>query len=478
MNPANTASSSQASVDRSLKARWKNCLKLIKEEIPWQTFETWFTPIIPVTYVDETLILRIPSRFFYEWIDSHYGDLLKKVVRKEFGLRARVEYSVVPSYADREPKTVETAQDVESTPSATGQPAAQLSSEELGLDPRFTFDAFFVSGNNELALKAAMHIAQQSSQPAYNPLFVFGKTGTGKTHLLHAIGHRIRERRKRCRIKLVTSEKFLNDYVNAVQNNQMNQLHKTYLNVDVLLLDDVQVLANKMRTQESLLFIVSELVKKRKQVVITSAASPAQLSQFEPRLISFFQRGLIVDLLPPEYDARRKIVAHYFEQHDIEPEPEIVEFLAAYLVDNMHLLYSALVRIIAQVSLLNKPISLEQTQFIVAQLFPHWNGVNGLSCRKKEGLEHIIEAVSEYFNIPVDVLRSRSRKREVVLARQIAMYLVRELTGESLARIGYHFSDVHHSSVLYAFRRIQTQMQQSPMLRTTVQQIRSKILEK
>ncbi len=476
MNPANTASSSQASVDRSLQARWKNCLKLIKEEIPWQTFETWFTPIIPVTFVDDTLILRIPSRFFYEWIDSHYGELLKKVVRNEFGLRAQVEYSVVPSYEDKDPIPAGSSDEdaTENQVDVSVPPPV----EEIGLDPRLTFESFFVSGDNELALKAAMHVAQQSGQPAYNPLFIFGKTGTGKTHLLHAIGHRIQKRRKRARIKLVTSTRFLNDYVNAVQNNRMNQLHKAYLNVDMFLLDDVQVLANKMRTQESLLFIVSELVKKRRQVVVTCTSAPAQLSQFEPRLVSFFQKGLIVDLLPPELDARMKIICHYFQEHGIEPDPEIVDFLAAYLVDNMHLLYSALVRIIAQVSLLNKPISLEQTQFIVAQLFPHWNGVNGLSHQKTEGLERIVETVSKYFNMPVDVLRSRSRKREVALARQIAMYLIRELTGESLARIGYHFSDVHHSSVLYACRRIEAQMQQSPMLRTTVQQIRSRILEK
>ncbi len=471
---ANAISEAFPPSDASVQTQWKRCLEAIKNEVSLQTLQTWFLPIIPVSFVDDTLILRVPSRFFFEWIDTHYGHLLESTVRKVFGLRTRLEFLIAPSHRDKEP-----LDEVEEEPEERGpvQPDG-FSSEDCELDTHCRLSNFFVNNDNELALKSAEYVANHTTRVKFNPLVIYGEVGTGKSHLLHAIGNHVQERRPRSRILYINAEKFLNEYVYALQHADINNFKKKLTSADLFLMDDIQILSNKPKSQEGLLYILMELEKKRRQIVLTVNVPPANLINFNPRLISFFQKGLIVDLIHPSVESRRKVIDFQLEQNGLKLAPEIVDFLVENLTTDMHLLNAAMIRIIAQISLIGKPLDLDQAKFIVAQIYPQWQGLNGLGMRKKRiDIELIQQVVADYFNLPVDVLIGSSRKREIQLARQIAIYLAREITGESLIRIGYQFGNRNHTTVLHSHKKIQKEIGHNPILKSTVLQLKSQILD-
>ncbi len=465
----------------SIQEKWKACLEKIKTQLPLQSFRTWFLPIIPVSFSEETLILRVPSRFFFEWVESHYGELIKAVVREVFGFRAGVEYLI----ASGKPRPIELKEVLEEvqepeTPSVPeNQPHKKSwleNSEDL--DDTFHFGNFFTGGDNELALKAAEYVAGHTSKVKYNPLFIYGDIGTGKTHLLHAIGNRIRERRSNARVLFLSAEKFMNEYVASLQNGEITQFKNNLASLDVFILDDLQNLAHKNKSQEILLYILNELVRKKRQVILSAALPPAKMGEFNKQLLSFIQKGLMVDLLPPSIFTRRKFVHYFLEEHEVELSEEAIEFLITALNTNMHLLHATMVRVVAQISLLGRPLEIERLKTIVAQMFPGWNGSREVLYPRPEALtiEKIVNEVALYFNIPPDVLLGNSRKREIQMARQVAIYLIRQLTSEPLTRIGYHFNNRTHASILYAYKKIEEQLKHHPVLQDSVLQLKDQIL--
>ncbi len=465
----------------SVQEKWKACLEKIKSQLPLQSFRTWFLPIIPVSFTEDTLILRVPSRFFFEWVDSHYGEMIRGVVREVFGFRAAVEYLI----ASTKPRPVEledVLDEVQTQPPVQSQPAAEgrntwlMDGEEL--DEAFHFENFFTGGDNELALRAAEYVAGHTSKVKYNPLFIYGDIGTGKTHLLHAIGNRVRERRSNARILFLSAEKFMNEYVAALQNGEITRFKHNLASLDVFILDDLQNLAHKNKSQEVLLYILNELVRKKRQVILSASLPPAKMTEFNKQLLSFIQKGLMVDLLPASVFTRRKFVQYFLQEHDVELSQEAIEFLITALNANMHLLHATMVRVVAQVSLLGRPLEMERLKAIVAQMFPNWNGSRDVLYPRPEALsiEKIINEVALYFNIPADVLQGHSRKREIQMARQVAMYLVRQLTNEPLTRIGYHFGNRTHAAVLYACQKIEEGLEKNPLLKDSVLQLKDQIL--
>jgi len=463
----------------SIQEKWKACLEKIKSQLPLQSFRTWFLPIIPVSFTDDTLILRVPSRFFFEWVESHYGEMIKAVVREVFGFRAGVEYLI----ASGKPRPVELQEVLEEVQEEVKIPEPEPASkswleESVELDDAFHFDNFFTGGDNELALKAAEYVAGHTSKVKYNPLFIYGDIGTGKTHLLHAIGNRVRERRSNARIVFLSAEKFMNEYVASLQNGEITQFKNNLASLDVFILDDLQNLAHKNKSQEVLLYILNELVRKKRQVILAASMPPAGMKEFNKQLLSFIQKGLMVDLLPASIFTRRKFVHHFLEEHEVELSEEAVEFLITALSHNMHLLHATMVRVVAQISLLGRPLEMEHLKAIVAQMFPDWNGSREVLYPRPEALtiEKIVNEVALYFNVPVDVLLGNSRKREIQMARQVAMYLVRHLTSEPLTRIGYHFNNRTHASVLYACNKIEKALKNNPLLKDSVLQLKDQIL--
>lgn len=465
-------SAASSSQDSSVKGLWKRCLSLIEEELPPQTIQTWFAPITPVSFNKETLILRLPSRFLLEWVEPNYGELLRTSIFRVFGENTIVEFLIASSSNE----TIEPFWDEDEQKAAvslTGLDKRVLKPQS-DTDHHFTFGNFFCLSENEFSRKAALHVAQNLGKAKYNPLVIYGGIGSGKTHLLHALGNHIKDNHPNKRLVLMTSEQFVHEYVFALQNNQINKFMKSMMSVDVFLLDDIQTMFNKVKSQDSVLFVISELVKKRIQVVITSNVAPNQLDKFNPRLISFLQTGLIVDLPSPEYFTREKIIRDYFEKNDIHMSDKVILFLAEALDANAHHLKSVLTRIVAQVSLTGKNLSLHEIRNIISYICPQ-DGLDGggLGAPKEINIDCIVNATSSFYGVPVDILTGVSRKKKVMKTRQIAIYLCRELTGDSLSSIGYHFSNLHHASVLYAYNKVGQELLRNAKLKSEIQKIKA-----
>jgi len=461
--------------DKGVRSKWEECLRLIKEEIPAQSFQTWISPIIPVSYVDGQLYLRVPSQFFYEWIKAHYEELIHRAAKKIFGFKTKLDY-LVPFNSENQPEELNLDSRQETTSTI---PPIPVVTEEVQLDCRYQFDNFLVRHDNELALRAAKEVAAHPGKTDYNPLFIYGDSGFGKTHLLTAIGNFILVNRKRKKVRLIPCEIFINEYIFAVQNKKMEIFHKKFNNLDVLLLDDLQYLSYKRKSQETLLYLLSNLERQRKQIVITSNQAPAHLVGFDIRLISFLKRGLIVDLLPPSYDTRLAWIDAYAKKNNLALLPEVRELLAQTLGGGLHRLRAIMVRIAAQTSLLRKPVSLSNAKRLLSQFDAQWAQQNGrFHPTNTIKIDEIIQVVSEYMNVPQDILIGSSRRREVNLARQIAIYLARELSGEPLKVIGYHFGDRHYSAIIHNYNKVKEELKKNPVLHQIILEIQNKLTKK
>ncbi|GAB4366852.1 MAG: chromosomal replication initiator protein DnaA [Calditrichia bacterium] len=459
--------------EKSLQEKWNDCLSLIEKDVNSQSFQTWFMPIRPVTFVDQKLILRVPSQFFFEWLDSNFKSVLKNSVNKIFGLRAQVEY-LIASTPDHQPEELNlvSSEKSERKDSEHSEPSE---GDFVQFDSRFQFDNFFVKNDNELALRVAQEVAKQPGKTDFTPLFIFGDQGCGKSHLLNALGYHIASQQKRKHIKFMCSETFLNEYIYALQHRKIDVFKKNFKKVDVLLLDDIQFLSNKKRSQEGLYFILSDLERRRKQIVITSSQAPAQLVGFEERLVAFFQKGLIIDLIPPSYETRLRWIDDYCQKNSLEILPDVREFLSRTFDNGLHQMRAIMVRIAAQTSLLGKPVSLAKIKKILSNVDAQWARKNGkFPALQRIKIEKVIQTVSEYTGVPYDILVGFSRQREVTFARQIAIYLCKELTGEPLKVIGYHFGDRHYTGIIHNYRKICEELKSNSMLNKTIIELRNK----
>ncbi len=455
-----------------LQENWNQCLEIMKENISPQGFRTWLLPIIPVNHIDEKLILRVPSQFFFEWLETNFQQTIHKAVKKIFGIRVQIEY-LVASTPKHHPEEINL--DEEKTDAAKNPDPEKYEEDEL--DSRSQFENFMAQNDNELALRAAQTVAKNPGKTDYNPLFIYGETGCGKTHLLNAVGNYIKQKSKRKQIRYLNSENFLNEYIYALQKQELESLNKKFEKIDVLLFDDIQFLSNKKKSQQGLYFFLSQLGRWRKQIVITSNQSPAQLIGFDHRLISFFQQGLIVDLIPAGYDTRIQWIDSFCHKNNVTILPEVRQFLAESLTEGLHQLRAVMVRIAAQTSLLGKSVSLKKTKRLLSHIDINWARKNGDYKRfKPVKIERIIKAVSEYLNIPEDLLVGFCRQREISFARQIAIFLCKELSNESLKVIGYHFGDRHYTGILHNYKKIQKEMKNNPLLNNMILEIKNKLL--
>jgi len=460
----------QFPLEKGLKGKWESCLEIVKEDISPQGFRTWLAPIIPVSYVDEKLILRVPSQFFFEWIDTHYQEILLTAVKKIFGFRTIIEY-LVASTPDKKPRELNVQ--------AKDEDIKGDQPPHHEIDSRYQFDNFYVKNDNELALRAAQTVAKHPGKTDFNPLFIYGDSGCGKTHILNAIGNYILNKNIRKKVTYLTGESFLNQYIHALQNKKIEIFNKVFIDTDILLLDDIHFLANKKKSQEGLFYLFSELERKRKQIVISANGSPAQMIGLDSRLISFFQKGLIIDLIPPNYETRIKFINAYCDKTDLTILPEVKEFLANALADGIQQLRAVVIRIAAQSSLLGEPMSLDTTKRLLSQIDLNWAQKSGKLPRWRQiRLEDIIKIVSEYLNIPPDIIIGYSRQRQVSFARQIAIYLAKELSGEPLRVIGYHFKDRHYTAILHNYKRIQKEMKNNPAIYNLILELKNQLIKK
>ncbi len=435
---------------------WANILEHIKKEVNGNSFATWFKPIKPAKLENNTLTIQVPSQFFYEWLESHYGDIINKAIARELGPGLKLLYSVIMD------STIQSMQ-LPSMKKAT----AQKSNFQSNISDRFTFESFVEGDCNKFAKAASLTVAKSPGGTTFNPLVVYGGVGLGKTHLIQAIGNYAVDSINIKRVLYVDSERFTMDFINSIQNNKTTEFSGLYRNVDLLIVDDIQFFSKKERTQEEFFHTFNALHHKGKQIVLSSDRSPKDLSGIEERLISRFQWGLVVDIQLPDYETRQAILQKKAEENGLDLPGEIFEFIATNITSNIRELEGALIRLLAYASLNGQDITLDLAKKLLKDVcIPQMKAVS---------IEFIQKTTAEYFGFPDDMMRAKTRKKEIALARQMSMYLCKMLTDSSLKTIGLHFGGRDHSTVIHAIATVEQLIKQDSKVRDQVEAIKNKI---
>ena len=463
-------------------AVWENCLKIIKDNVPTQSFKTWFEPIKALKLDGSVLTIQVPSLFFYEWLEEHYVNLLRKTIKHELGADARLEYNIVVDNATANSK----AQTINIPASPNGElknpsvpipvtvpssirnpfviPGLKKINIDSQLNSKYSFDNFVEGDCNRLARSA---VANKPGGTSFNPLMIYGPTGLGKTHLVHAIGGAIKDRFPEKQVLYVNAEKFTQQFVESMKNNTINDFKNFYQLIDVLILDDVHNFAGKEKTQDIFFHIFNELHQTNKQIVLTSDKPPKDLIGVEDRLLSRFKWGLTADLQIPDFETRMAILYKKMQLDGIELPQDVVEYVAHNIDSNMRDLEGAMVSLLAHSTLNKKEIDLPLAKQMLKNFIKNSS--------KEISIEYIQKLVCEYFEVPVELLKSQTRKREIVQARQISMYLAKSHTKSSLKSIGMHFGGRDHSTVIYACQTVEDLIDTDKKFRAYVADIQKKL---
>lgn len=444
---------------------WQNCIDIIKDNVSTQAFKTWFEPIKPIKLEKNVLTIQVPSQFFYEWLEEHYVSLLKKIIRKEIGAEGRLEYSIIMEnnfnnanpYTVKVPTTNKKAIRNSSVtmPINTNDnpirnpfiiPGLRKLNIDSNLNPNYSFENFIEGDCNRLARSAGFAVANKPGGTAFNPLLIYGGVGLGKTHLSHAIGIEIKNKTPDKTVLYVSSEKFTHQFIDAVKNNSVNDFSHFYQMIDVLIIDDVQFFSGKEKTQDVFFHIFNHLHQTGKQIILTSDKPPVEMQGMEQRLLSRFKWGLSADLQAPSLETRIAILEKKMYADGIELPKEVVEYLAYSITTNIRELEGALISLIAQSSLNKKSITLDLAKQMIDKFVKN--------TAREVSIDYIQKVVCDYFDLPIELLKSKTRKREIVQARQIAMYFAKKMTKSSLANIGLHCGGKDHATVLHACRTV------------------------
>ncbi|MDX2063066.1 MAG: chromosomal replication initiator protein DnaA [Bacteroidia bacterium] len=466
---------------------WEHCLNVIRDNIPVQSFRTWFEPIEPLSLENNVLTIQVPSQFFYEWIEEHYIGLLRRTVRHFLGADAKLEYSVIvenSSVASETPVSVQMPATTNETrptnppvnlPLNTGKsipnpfviPGLKKVSINPQLNTYYTFDSYIEGECNRLARTAGLAVANRPGQTAFNPLLLYGGVGLGKTHLAQAIGNEVKRQHPSKVVLYVSSEKFTNQFVDSIKNNSVSDFISFYQLVDVLIVDDIQFFAGKERTQDIFFHVFNHLHQTDRQLILTSDAPPNDLKGMEERLLSRFKWGLSADLQSPDLETRIAILKNKMYHEGIDIPDDVVEYIAYNITSNIRELEGALISILAQSSFNRREIDMDLAHQIVK------NFVKNAS--RELSIDSIQKIVSEYFRLPVEKLKEKTRKREIVQARQISMFFAKQYTKSSLKTIGLHFGGRDHSTVIHALHTVDDLMTTDKEFRRYVEEIRKKI---
>ncbi len=445
---------------------WRECLKTIKENVTLMTYNTWFVPIKPVGLEKSTLKVQLPSQFFWEWIDEHYNTLINKTIHEVLGVDAKLAY-VISEEKEVEEKDSSQETELPSTQQnsiVTGKPQQEF---ESYLNPRYTFDNFIKGEGNQLARAAAGAISDNPGGTSFNPLFVYGGVGLGKTHLIQAIGNKILQNFPEKRVIYLSSDIFTVEFVEAIQSNTVNEFSGFYRKMDVLIIDDIQFLIGKEKTQDLFFHIFNTLHQSRKQIILSSDKPPKDLKGLDERLISRFQWGLTADIQPPDLETRIAILKRKSEDYGMAVSNEILEYIANNITSNIRELEGCLIKLLANASLSSKDINLDLAKKTVKEI--------ATDRKVNINIESITKVVCEYFKIDENKIRDKTRKKEIVTARQIAMYLSKDMTKSSLKTIGLHFGGRDHSTVIHAYTAIENLKNTDKQLKETIDTLRNTI---
>lgn len=445
------------------KEIWNNCLEIIKQNINGLTFKTWFEPIEPIDFEGEELTIKLPNDFSWDYIEVNFNALLKKALLHSIGENAKLKYIF-----DSETSPDETPEQryinyyrshlISSKNSGSNGSSSINVNErkeqeevfETNLNEKFTFDNFIKGEGNQLARAAAYAVANSPGGTSFNPLFIYGGVGLGKTHLIQAIGNYVVQNKKARRVLYTTAEKFTTEFVESIKKGNPNEFTSFYRSVNILIIDDIQFFSGKESTTDTFFHIFNSLYQLGKQIVLSCDKPPKSLSGLDERLISRFQWGLSVDIQPPDLETRIAILIKKSESYNLEIDLNIIEYIATNITNNVRELEGALIKLLAKASLEGKDITLELAKEVVKSV--------ATEKRSTLTLDQIQKIVADYFGFSPDVLRSKTKKKEFVQARQIAMYFCKKFTNASLKTIGLNFGGRDHSTVIHAIQTVEELM--------------------
>jgi len=444
---------------------WGNCLSFIKDNIQPQAYKTWFEPIKSVKLSDNSLSVQVPSKFFYEWLEEHYVKLLKVALTRELGENARLVYVIKMenTYGNKQPFTEKIPSSNRSNmqPQELDVPIKNKNPElknpfvipgirnikiESQLNPNYSFENFLEGDSNRLARSAGLAVANKPGGTSFNPLLIFGGVGLGKTHLAHAIGVQIKDKYPEKTVLYISAEKFTQQYIESVKKNTRNDFIHFYQLIDILIIDDVQFFSGKTGTQDVFFHIFNHLHQNGKQVILTSDKAPVDMQDIEQRLLSRFKWGLSAELQSPDFETRISILKNKLYRDGVEMPENIIEYVAKNIKTNVRELEGAVISLIAQSSFNKKEVTLELATQIVEKFVKN--------TKREVSIDYIQKVVSDYFQMDISTLQSKTRKRHIVQARQLAMFFAKKFTKASLASIGSQIGKRDHATVLHACKTV------------------------
>ena len=468
------------------KSVWYNCLLFIKDNIQLQAYKTWFEPIIPVKLEGNILSVQVPSKFFYEWLEEHYINLLKLSLNKELGEDAKLVYIIkmensfgsTKSFTEKIPSQYKPEIESQSIETSSNYLKSELTNPfvipgirnlkiDSQLNPNYNFNNFLEGDSNRLARSAGYAVSNRPGGTSFNPLLIFGGVGLGKTHLANAIGVNIKQKFAEKTVLYISAEKFTQQYIESVKKNNRNDFIHFYQLIDILIIDDVQFFSGKSGTQDVFFHIFNHLHQNGKQVIITSDKPPIDMQDIEQRLLSRFKWGLSAELQNPSYETRVSILKNKLFRDGVEINDEVIEFVAKNINTNVRELEGAIVSLIAQSSFNKVDISIELAKDVINKFVKN--------NKKEVSIEYIQKVVSDYFQMDIQTLQSKTRKRHIVQARQIAMYFAKKFTKASLASIGSQIGRRDHATVLHACKTVDNLSFTDKQFRTYVEDLNQKL---
>ncbi|WP_461201465.1 chromosomal replication initiator protein DnaA [Anoxybacillus sp. TBDG-1] len=439
---------------------WNKALAEIEKKISKPSFETWLKSTTAHSLKGDILIITVPNEFTKDWLESRYTRLIEQTLYDITGEELKIKCSI-PNHQTSEEF------DLKPTSKPRKHDDEQAEFPQSMLNPKYTFDTFVIGSGNRFAHAASLAVAEAPAK-AYNPLFIYGGVGLGKTHLMHAIGHYVLEHNPSAKVVYLSSEKFTNEFINAIRDNRPDDFRNKYRNVDVLLIDDIQFLAGKEQTQEEFFHTFNTLHEESKQIVISSDRPPKEIPTLEDRLRSRFEWGLITDITPPDLETRIAILRKKAKAEGFDIPNEVMLYIANQIDSNIRELEGALIRVVAYSSLINKEINADLAAEALKDIIPS-------SKPKVITIQDIQRVVGEHFNVKLEDFKAKKRTKSVAFPRQIAMYLSRELTDCSLPKIGEEFGGRDHTTVIHAHEKISALIQTDVQLQKQLKEIMEKL---
>ncbi|MFZ2905207.1 MAG: chromosomal replication initiator protein DnaA [Cyclobacteriaceae bacterium] len=458
---------------------WTDCLEIVKESVGEENFNTWFKPIVPLAVEGDVLTIQVPSQFFYEWLEDNYVPVLKKAITTVLGPTGRLEYSVIVDSGNNQnpPVAVHYPNGMgakRNHSNGVGDEYSPFSFKALNpqtvnsrLNPSYTFDNFVEGDCNRLARSAGVAVAKKPGITSFNPLMLYGGVGVGKTHLVQAIGNEIRNNMPNKIVLYVDQNDFTTQFLNALQNHKLQDFQNFYLQVDLLILDDVQFLAGREKTQEIFFHIFNQLHQSGKQIIMTSDCPPRDMKGFQERLLSRFKWGLTADLQEPDFETKLAIIHRKMQADGIDIPTEVAEYLAYSVDTNLRDMEGVLNSLIFHATLLKKNIDLDLAKEVLKNIIKE--------IQSDVSVDFIQKTVAEYFKVDLESLKSKVKKREIVIPRQVAMYFCKRYTQLTLALIGNNFGGRDHSTVIHALESVEDMMKTDANFKSSVEELGKKL---